>query len=1374
MSKGIGVYKPNTTEEETTPSATTEEAQRTIMPEFRSPRIKFFDPGEAYREKQQEIRSVVYGEAPLSPLSVPAKKLSKKEVEDKQITRLVGSLIAENQSQTDKRNRIREAQHFATIGLQTISPNEGYTFEQSHGEKAEIRRQDFLENDPSAAFIQPDRELEAEDMNAEEPLTPAKALQNTVNFLFSDEMGLLGMKWDDESFTWAKENFVNQITEHPISTSVTLASYLVPIGLAWQKGARIAARGAKFASLAGEDAAVAAGKGILGTNLGFKFDDEAKLIKVLTNPAIEERKLFSDSTLEALKKATTPEEIKAIVPKGELNQMLLNDWHQERFFQLRQLAKEGKLETIKEKASWAMWRQFGNTYMRHIQDMNISKIDNMHEFFQQAQLGRYLAQAPTRLGDEGNKAIYMFWKAGTGKRDVEALAKKVGKENAEWAEQYANKAEDLFVEQYKEGFIDYDTVSLFADEDKVGAGFHLPAILKGTAGFEEIGGKFVSVAPGDAAQYGSLVNEQGLDVAKAMTGATTMHRGKFITSEAILDNIDALETNPYKLTVGGLIKDSILFQIHRNFRDIIVDAVGKGSKSKWVQSIKSRADYDALPKSAQKSWLDFDELDSVVPGLRDRMRRMVDMKVREEGLDPIDFADMPVIDRELVKTFFGRDGSARQVGGTFSKFFELLTAVHKTSRTALNVPTHMSNIVGNLMFLSMAGMNPFGAQAINDGKAFASAFHKIGKMASNRGDETVKSLMTVENLAKAFGKDRYAIDKFGEKIDFAEMFAHPAMKELIEAQAFDEVEGLKHVHRLLGQIGRMESSGWSDKALETTARTIAGVGEVKGIKQTLQAASSLYLGEDMVPKMMYAAHLARKGWGTDSIIREVGRRLPQYADVGHIQKSARRIVLPWITFPAESARIMKNNMMDRPVQMMAWLQAPAVAQSMVSGLGMGPDFKDMEASIDAAQPWAVRYQTVMVNGEDAAPVLGAVGGAGVGGVIGGALGGAKGAATGAVGGAISGAITGASSLKDEIKDFNRAWSLDWLPQSSIVPSSIHPAQWEKVLPTSLGGRSTPGRESIMTAKDLLPVEPFAVFTPLLELYAGRGSFGRDIKAKSTIDYAGKMALGLLGHLSPPIMQKYGMALDNPATNPVALMANIHDKNGGQSTLPKKITATFGGLLLGGLSFYGARTGLGSSLGASATSSAVAGAIGAGAGYEVNVSRLMRDLGITPDQRTGQYSNSTLDFFANSFFGLNKSWKTDPLQAEYSKTIRGKEMDELRGISRKTIRDAIVNGRPGQAKSAIAEVKTLYNYEYGDTKMADAEFAKWSHRLFQDFKNLPIFSGVSEKELAFRINSLKAAQAEAQKFRRGQLAELRAAFQKTQLEKAKGLTIVEEE
>lgn len=362
--------------------------------------------------------------------------------------------------------------------------------------------------------------------------------------------------------------------------------------------------------------------------------------------------------------------------------------------------------------------------------------------------------------------------------------------------------------------------------------------------------------------------------------------------------------------------------------------------------------------------------------------------------------------------------------------------------------------------------------------------------------------------------------------------------------------------------------------------------------------------------------------------------------------------------------------------------------------------------------------------------------------------------------------------KNELEEFNRAWTLDFLPQSALFPSSLHPHEWEKVLPTGAGGTPTPGIEAFQTAKDLTPVEPFAVFLPLLDLYSGRGSFGQEIQAKSGVSFASKMALGLMGHLSPPILQKYGMRLPGPG-GALVPMGDTLDKNGGQMTLPKGVTATLGGLSMAGLTFLGARAGLGAKGAGLAASTLLSGTMGAAAGSEVNTRRLMTDLGIMPDMRTQQYGDWTTDFLANSFFGVNKSWKVSPGQAIYNQNLRSKRFSELRKVSVKELRDGISSSDPGAARSAIAEIYKTYIYEHGDTQAAQREFMEWAQRTTKSMQGLPIYSGISEERLLSQIGSLRAANDEKTKIRRQTLAELRSELQQRQLRKAGGLTVVKQ-
>jgi hypothetical protein len=587
------------------------------------------------------------------------------------------------------------------------------------------------------------------------------------------------------------------------------------------------------------------------------------------------------------------------------------------------------------------------------------------------------------------------------------------------------------------------------------------------------------------------------------------------------------------------------------------------------------------------------------------------------------------------------------------------------------------------------------------------------------------------------------------------------------------MEGLQHTKQILKQFETLESTGFGEKAVAASARALAGFGEVKGIKQTLNGLSSAYLGEDVVPKMMYVANLLRKGWGEDAIVKEVGRRLPQYLTVGNFQQKSRRIVLPWITFPTEAARIIKNNMMDYPVSMMAWMKGPAIAQSIAYGSGLAPNYEETEAMIEGAPGWADRYQTVYLDEETAPQTLGAVGGVGMGSMIGGAVGGAKGAAIGAAGGAIGGAIMGKKSptaqrlTQDDLAGAARAWALDFLPTSAAVFGSTHPHEWEKVDP--FNGVPAPGKEVMGTIKDLSPVEPFAIAMPLVELAAGRGSFGREIETKSGWDFANKAALGLYGMLMPPMIQKYGMRVEGEGG--VYKMADIHEANGGQQTLPRSQTATFFGLSMAGLTAMGARKLPGATAAKTLGAAATAGIPGAMAGSQLNTRRLMTDLGIMRDPYTNEYNDRTMDFFFNTFMGVNKSWKVSPKTAIANEERRNKRFQEIRKSSLKSLMDSMRNGSESMAVAAAGEAYKTFQLQWADSPKADEEYLKWLERNVKNIGKTPQMRTVSEDELTFRISALKDVFKKTKvKFVGQRLAEMEAELHMRRASKAKNLKL----
>jgi outer membrane lipoprotein SlyB len=1245
------------------------------------------------------------------------------------------------------------------LGLGVVSPDENYQFEGHSGADAKAAQKLYKQNDPDMRFSGGDSSLI--DPEAPPDRTVADTMRNVVNFVFSDEMALMGMKWNKDGLKFAFDNVKHQMLEHPYSTAFTMASYAVPLGAAWMKGARIASRAAQIT-----DKGAAAGKGFLGTKLGFRFENHSDLVKKLAlTEANDGKKLFGDELVEKLKFASA-DEVEKLMPRKDLRKILSADAHDARFYMMLDKAKRGKLEGIKEEAEWGMWKMFGNKYFKALNETNQKQLKNLDDFYEKGQFGKYLAGVPTHLGDEGEKSIYKFW---SGIDDFDTMAKSVGDETATWAESMRVTWTDLTKSQYDEGFISESTYKMWTDDF---GNFHLPAIKKGTAGFTDLAS---TSAEGVAGKFEGIATKNVFDPAKALTGPTTLTRGKYTTKGALLEDLDQLITNPKALTTGGFLKDNMVFQGHRMFRDVIMD--GMSGSPKAAQWVASQEEFALMPKYAQKEWINISELDNVVPGLTSTVERMIDKGfTKAGGTRPP--GPLPAIDRTLVEQFFGKEGSALSEAGNIQKFFELLTAVHKTSRTSLNPTTHSANLIGNLAMLCMAGMNPWSRTALNDGKTFTKAFTQLAKLA-HRGKaeakagkagtvfDSVESLMNKETLTELFGKDNIIKGVNGESINLAEFFSDDLVKGMIEASAFENIEGFAHLKKLLESLDKAQSRGFGTGALKVVGQAITGAGEARGVKQTLEGMSSAYLAEDMIPKMMYCTNLLRKGWGRDAIIREVGRRLPQYKTVGDLPAASRRMVLPWITFPAEMTRIMKNNMMDAPISTSMWLQAPEALRAATYTAGLGPNFEEHEKVIDAAPSWAVRYQTAMVKEEKAPEALMTIGGGSMGAMVGGAVGGAKGAAIGAGVGAAAGYALGKSQETPEERMAGyRSWVADFLPQSAIFPGSTHPRAFHSA---SLQNENIPGGEWLKAVTDMSPVEPMAVLMPLLDMYQGKGSFGEDMPSVGA-GIVSKMAMSLMGFLSPPMMQKYGMKVEGPQMNPIP-MTEIQANNGGRMTLPKNITATFGGLAAGGVTFLGSKYGMGLKGVALAAPTALAGVMGSTAGNEINVRRLMTDLGIMGDPVTQKKGQWTLDAVANNFFGTAKSWPANAPRKIVEDNRKRRHYSEIRGQIIRDITDATLTKRTNEANYHLSRLYENHLSEWGNAEMAFKKYIESVEAITNSWSKTPQYAGISKEWVENRIEALNASADELSKIQKQELSELKALNQKQQMDKARNLKIV---
>ena len=1145
-----------------------------------------------------------------------------------------------------------------------------------------------------------------------EPDGESNIFRSTVNFLFSDEMGMLGMKWDEDGFDIAMENVKTQLVEHPYATAFTAALYMFPLTAAYLKAGRIATRAADMLGKT-------AGKRGL---LGFKFDDPVDFVRrIATGAEGEGKRFFDDGTwttgknmVDAIKHGSD-ETVAKLFPEKQLKRMLAGDIQMEKALELRNLVKTGTA-TKAQMGQYRLQKAFHNKYYKRLTEMEGDEIRNLDNFYKDTKFSMLLGAAPA---PEAGTAIYKHL---MGQVDYKDLAKEIGDDGALWAASIKDHWTDLYKQQVDEGFIDAGSDLHKFFTQKLG-GFHLPALKKGTPGALTLPASAKTLK----AAAGEVMKKEAADFGMLMGGPTMKHRGKYTEVKTILGDIDQLITDPAELTVGGYIRDAQIFHVYKTFRDIIVD--GAGNIDKWKGQLLHADDWDTLTPLAQKEWVDLNMLDEVVPGLADRMMRMISKKMDDTGQTI--GGRLPMIDRTLAEQFFG-EGGALAMSKINGGIFDIFTAVHKTAGTALNPPTHMSNLIGNMSFLAMAGMNPFSAQALNDAKVVTKGFIHVAKQVNkSKGAVSFNELLTKENLIKAFGKDRYIETKLGGKVDLAEMFADDMMKDLVEAQAFESVEGFKHIQDTLKRLEAMEATSkgasYSQKAAKKVAQAVVGFGEAPGIKRILKVMSSSYLAEDMVPKQMYAMHLARNGWGSESILKEVGRRLPQYKTVGNLPAATRRVLLPWITFPAEATRILKNNMLDNPIRTSLWMNITPLLQGVASHAEAMPGYPldDLTGIKKQLPPWADRANTLMMKGEAAPEVAGALQGTAWGGAVGAAVGGARGAAIGAATGAAGMAGLQRAFGHDEA-DASRALVLDFLPYSTMTPGSLSEGELTKLDPMT---PSQGGDIALDALIDISPVEPLAILLPALDIYSGRGPFGAEIRTDSLLQQVSKQMIGLMGILSPPIMQKYGMKLTGEEKN-VFNMADIFEANGSQMSHPKEVQGTFAGLAVGGLTALGMKR-MGMPTGTALKAGAAVGALGGLGGREINMQRLAVDLGMEVDPRTGQKGSWTSDFIGNSLLGVAKSWKATPEQQLFTEGRAAGNYQKVRGTITRRFNYAISQNDQTAARKEMGQVYQTFFQEHGNAAVAREKFDDWMTSNIEGQYGLPGLKGFSDETLEMR-------------------------------------------
>ena len=819
-------------------------------------------------------------------------------------------------------------------------------------------------------------------------------IDDIVNFIIGDEMAVIGLQYDNNGFGWDLEVARKQWAEEPLWVNLLATTALV--GTVAFPAMKAVTTSAKF--------------GKIGSMLGKFGPREQELAKWKTLGAIDSAipdAEVSDFTLGQIRRLEHARSKHFDFEAKKIAEM------EDRLAAGMQLPSGRTVSQI-EAMKWQFDKRFTNTYFEHISSISqtgqVKKefIDNLDRLWKNEKLGRFFVDVPDNIRGQ---ALYanLLLKSSRG-LDLDAVIKKanpnittgelkelktglkLNPQEQAWADNMWDAMKTHQDEALKEGFITPEM------RDRVGQ-VHLAAFTKDTpldAASTRRGMLTISKIPGKSDD----TVLKAFDFPR-LDAPQIRHRASEVGDVADRLFKGELLTDPEKLTFAGYVTDRLLLN---NFKFIRDHAMKYGRSEGDVVTA-----FGSIANAEKKGWVSLSKLRNGVPEVESTLARM--LKTANHSIK--DGESLPFIHKSQFEAMFGNGGIFEQTQNV-NNILHLLTAIHKTSKTVFNIPTHMNNLVGNFAFLAMAGYNPFSPKNLGMMDDVSRAFIKW----ANAHDKTVSMGKKAEDLYNPVTKRLRGVDlgkiKIGDKtFDMNDEFLDPMVKEIIgEESAFLHAEGLAIVQAF---FNKAKKGSWE--------RAFAGAMiKAKDINKftsnTFDYMTKAYLGEDVVPKMAYYLDLRARGMSKEWAVLEVGRRLPVYSTVGSSIQGARKLWFPWATFPAEAVRIMKNNIMDHPISTLPWLHAPGLLQAGFAATGLGPDtFEEVEERKRQLPQWA-QTATTVIAGETGSRVgarmgLGVTGagvGAALGGLPGAAVGGALGVALPPEMSAMSGIGAGAGAI----------------------------------------------------------------------------------------------------------------------------------------------------------------------------------------------------------------------------------------------------------------------------------------------------------------------------------------------------------------------------
>ena len=911
----------------------------------------------------------------------------------------------------------------------------------------------------------------------------------TADFLFGPEAAIIGIAHDSKGWSWSVDNARQQWSEQPVWVNALAATSLIgtivmPATLAAKNTFTIGKMATKMRT---------------GTARELSEIDNWKAMGMLADQKVSKYADLDPDTVMMLRK----------------QEVAVNSYKRMKV-RAEKAASDEVLNPF-ERVRHEFDKRFAQTYNALVDDAANggvrSQFHEMHnKLWQNDTVGTLLREMPD---EASGPAIYahLLGRLAPGKGLEQAAVLEYGKLNAKsqkWADFYYEAAKVRQTEMVESGFITPETLAAIGP-------VHLPAMSPRTPGLGNVGPTtthMVPIKPKPGKKQATGILQEGdkftptgeyqyvgvkFEDRARLEGPSMLHRKG--THEEIFERIKAggVITDPSDLTVNGYINDGIL---HSNYQ-FIVDMV-----TKQGNQLVAPADFVKASgfNKAKMAKMGFMSLDSAGTGPSATLRRMIAKKTGK------DEEALPWIKTAVFDELFGERGMMAQTQQISTNLMDVMTTIYKTMKTAGSIPTHLQNLTGNMAFLSQAGFNIVAPENIALMGRMTSTFNKIAeinKVANDAGLARRGTLFDKDGILKGID-----LGKEG-KLDLAEEFFDPTVQELLEASAFENVEGSRALQRMGEALSEKQVFTKGVIGAYLKGKDIVQLG---GKAKWFDGLTKAYLAEDMVPKMTYYVSLRNRGLSRAAAVTEVARRLPMYGTVGSAIKTSRRFAFPWATFPAEALRITKNNIQDHPLRMIPWLRAPQIMQATLSGMGLAGSPEEVSETKRQLPFWAQSHTTLVGPGS----TIAALGGGGTMGMVGTAAGAilgrsAKAAYAGGAAGATFGAMVGAFMTDKEHAKQMRGAMMDFLPHSTFLLATNSP---------DFGGNYAPWQD-LPGMLEQMPAEPLAILKPMVSAFTGETPYGEDAGDGTLGGGIAKTIAGMLGFMAPPLIQKYGFKMTTP-------------------------------------------------------------------------------------------------------------------------------------------------------------------------------------------------------------------------------------------------------